>query len=106
MIAQTEQKVGQRIRAIREQRGLSLRALAELCGLSTNAISLIERGENSPTVSSLHLLATALEVPITDFFESEQEQSAVLVRPGHRLISHADGIRLESSGDWPAPPAA
>lgn len=60
--------VGQRIRRLREQRQLSLRALARLCGLSTNAISLIERGENSPTVSSLHALATALGVSITDFF--------------------------------------
>ena len=60
--------VGQRIRTIRERQGLSLRAVAERCGLSLNAISLIERGENSPTVSSLHHLATALNVPITRFF--------------------------------------
>jgi transcriptional regulator with XRE-family HTH domain len=37
--------VGTRIREIREERRLSLRALAERCGLSVNAISRIERGE-------------------------------------------------------------
>ena len=71
MIEQAEPNVGQRIRMLRDQRKLSLRALADRCGLSINAISLIERGENSPTVSSLHVLATALGVPITDFFEEK-----------------------------------
>ena len=60
--------VGQALRTLREQRGLSLRALAEKSGLSFNAITRIEHGENSPTVASLHLLADALNVPITAFF--------------------------------------
>ena len=77
--------VGQQIRAIREKQEFSLRALAERCGLSVNAVSLIERGENSPTVSSLHLLATALDVPITDFFREEHEQTIVFVEPAQRL---------------------
>jgi transcriptional regulator with XRE-family HTH domain len=97
----TEQKapnVGQRIRLLREERGWSLRALAERCGLSINAISLIERGENSPTVSSLHLLATSLGVSITDFFEDEREQTVVYVRPENRLRSQANGIAMESLG--------
>ena len=90
--------VGQRIRTIREQQGLSLRALAEKCGLSINAISLIERGENSPTVSSLHQLATALGVSITSFFEDEQEQAVVFTTPNTRLRSEANGVLLESLG--------
>jgi transcriptional regulator with XRE-family HTH domain len=75
-----------------------LRALAERSGLSVNAISLIERGENSPTVSSLHLLATALDVSIADFFKEEQEQTVVFVRPATRLRSQANGIAMESLG--------
>lgn len=91
-------QVGQRIRAIRKRRGLSLRAVAERCGLSINAISLIERGENSPTVASLNLLATALEVAITDFFQDEYEQAVVFSRPETRMRSEAEGITLESLG--------
>ena len=98
MIEVEAPQVGQRIRALREERGLSLRALAELSGLSFNAISLIERGENSPTVASLHLLATALGVAITDFFQHEQAQTVVFVRPHERLRSSANGIDLESLG--------
>jgi transcriptional regulator with XRE-family HTH domain len=94
----TAPTVGQRIRAIREEQGLSLRALAERCGLSINAISLIERGENSPTVSSLHLLASALAVPITTFFEEDREQLVVHTPADGRLRSQAHGITMESLG--------
>lgn len=98
MIEEFTPNVGPRIRAIREQRGFSLRALAERCNLSINAISLIERGENSPTVSSLHLLATALGVKITDFFEDAREHAVVLVRRDQRLATQGDGLMMESLG--------
>jgi transcriptional regulator with XRE-family HTH domain len=93
-----EPTVGQQIRSLRQGQGLSLRALAERCGLSANAISLIERGENSPTVSSLHLLAQALNVSITDFFETQHEEAVVFVQPETRLRSTANGIIMESLG--------
>jgi transcriptional regulator with XRE-family HTH domain len=90
--------VGPRIRAMREQRRLSLRALAARCDLSINAISLIERGENSPTVSSLHMLATALGVKITDFFEDSHEHAVVFVRHNQRLATRGSGLVMESLG--------
>lgn len=98
MTEQTLPNVGFRIRALREQQELSLRALSERCGLSINAISRIERGENSPTVASLHQLATALKVPITSFFAEETRQATVFVKRNRRPISSADGIWLESLG--------
>ena len=63
--------VGSRLRELRTERGKSMRALARLSGLSTNALSMIERGKTSPSVSTLHKLAEALEVPITAFFRIE-----------------------------------
>jgi transcriptional regulator with XRE-family HTH domain len=98
MKSSSQPDVGSRIRALREARGLSLRALADQCRLSVNAISLIERGENSPTVSSLHLLAGALGVPITEFFQEVEEQSAVYVARGGRLGHNKNGILMESLG--------
>jgi transcriptional regulator with XRE-family HTH domain/mannose-6-phosphate isomerase-like protein (cupin superfamily) len=91
-------KVGLRLKGLRDQQGLSLRALAESCGLSINAISLIERGENSPTVSTLHRLATALNVPITDFFQEEARQTCVFVKRDLGLRSQSDGAVMESLG--------
>ena len=94
----TEPDVGLRLRSLRERHGLSLRALAERCGLSTNAISQIERGENSPTVSSLHRLASALNVPITDFFQEEARQTMVFVKRNLGLRSLSNGVVMESLG--------
>ena len=91
-------KVGLRLRSLRDQQGLSLRALAERCGLSINAISRIERGENSPTVSTLHRLATALNVPITDFLQEEAKQTIVFVKRDMGLRSQSDGSVMESLG--------
>lgn len=98
MIEQIEPNVGLRLRSLREKQGWSLRELADRCGLSFNAISRIERGENSPTVSTLHSLATALNVPVTAFFEDGSEQATVFVRRDRRLSSNADGIVMESLG--------
>lgn len=98
MIDDIAPNVGPRIRALREQRGFSLRALAERCKLSINAISLIERGENSPTVSSLHALATALGVKITDFFQESHQHVVVHVPHDQRLATHSHGLLMESLG--------
>jgi transcriptional regulator with XRE-family HTH domain len=98
MTDQEKPDVGIRIRALREQRGLSLRALAERCDLSINAISRIERGENSPTVSSLHLLANALGVPITDFFQDTPEKTIVFVKSDRRTSFRRNGLVMESLG--------
>ncbi len=90
--------VGGRIRAMRESKALSLRALAELCGLSINAISRIERGESSPTVSSLHKLATALKIPITEFFDDGQAWTTIVVRKGNRARTGSSQMLIESLG--------
>ena len=90
--------VGQQIRKWRMQRGLSIRALAEICGISANAISLIERNENSPTVSSLHQLAIALDVPITDFFYQEKEPTTLFVKNNRGVRYRNNGVELESLG--------
>ena len=93
-----KQLVGQRIRELRTKEGLSLRALAKLSGLSTNAISLIERGDNSPTVSSLHNLATALAVPITAFFEQNSDGQVIHLKRNHRPTSETANVKMENLG--------
>jgi len=72
--------VGPRLRQMRETRGISMRALARLSGLSANALSMIERGKTSPSVSTLYKLADALELPITAFFRVAAERKPVVFR--------------------------
>jgi transcriptional regulator with XRE-family HTH domain len=94
-----EPYIGQRIRTIREHQGLSLRALAEKAGLSANTISLIERGENSPTVSSLNRLANALDVHITAFFQYEDDPQTMFVRNNQGRRYNGNGLVIESIGN-------
>jgi transcriptional regulator with XRE-family HTH domain len=88
--------VGRRIRDLRRRRGLTQRALAQICDLSANAIGLIERGESSPSVSTLHRLALALEAPITEFFTETEEQTVVLTKKSQRSETHRDQIQMEN----------
>ena len=90
--------LGAKLRAIRDERGLSQRELAQRAGLSANAISLIERDENSPSVSTLQSLAAALHVKMSYFFEDEQPDSVLLVRPEGRPAIVSKGVKIEGSG--------
>jgi transcriptional regulator with XRE-family HTH domain len=74
--------VGQRLRILRDERDISMRALARRSGLSANALSMIERGLTSPSVSTLNKLANALEVPITAFFRQEPLREQIVFRKG------------------------
>ena len=72
--------VGGRLRELRQERGLSMRALARMSGLSANALSMIERSRTSPSVSTLYKLATAMGIPITAFFREEPPRNEVVFR--------------------------
>jgi transcriptional regulator with XRE-family HTH domain len=77
--------VGIRLRQLREDRGYSIRELARLSGLSANALSLIERGRSSPSVSTLYKVSGALDVPITSLFQVHENQTEVVyVRAAER----------------------
>jgi transcriptional regulator with XRE-family HTH domain len=69
-VHQTTISVGRIIRQLREKKNLTQQALAEQSGLSRNTLSLIERGQSSPTVSTLKRLADALNVDINAFFDT------------------------------------
>jgi len=63
-------RIAARVRALRAERGVSLEALAEACGVSRSMISLIERGETSPTAVVLERLATGLGVMLASLFDA------------------------------------
>jgi transcriptional regulator with XRE-family HTH domain len=70
--------VASRLRELREGQGISMRTLATRSGLSANALSMIERGKTSPSVSTLYKLADALGVSITAFFGAETEKRQIV----------------------------
>ena len=84
-VDETTIDVARRIRALRARRNLTQRELAESSGLSRNTLSLLERGQTSPTVSTLKRLAVALGVDINAFFGADDDESIICTKAGQRL---------------------
>ncbi len=66
-------QIGERIRAVRQSRGTSLRALARQANVSASLISQIETGRLRPSVSTLYAVTGALGVPLSDLLEAPNE---------------------------------
>src|SRR5437879_5485834 len=64
------QRIAERVRELRAARGLSLEALASKSRVSRSMISLIERGESSPTAVVLEKLAAGLGVMLAALFDA------------------------------------
>ena len=64
------ERVAAAVRRLRRARGLSLEALAARSGVSRSMISLVERGEASPTAVVLERLATGLDVALASLFDA------------------------------------
>lgn len=62
-------RIAQRVRSLRAQRELTLEALAAKSEVSRSMLSLVERGESSPTAAVLERIATGLDVPLASLFE-------------------------------------
>jgi transcriptional regulator with XRE-family HTH domain len=92
--------VGNRLRELREERNISMRGLATRSGLSANALSMIERGKTSPSVSTLYKLAEAMDVDITAFFgEVIERQAIVFMKAAERpRISFQRGVWEDLGG--------
>ncbi len=60
--------IGERLRGLREQHGLSQRELATRAGLTNGTISLIEKNKTSPSVASLKSLLDVIPISMADFF--------------------------------------
>ncbi len=86
----TGSRISDRIRTLREARGLSQRALAEAAGISAAALSQIESGQTSPSVATLEKLADGLGIAVASFFLDEGRRGDVEIfsldeRPGVQL---------------------
>jgi len=60
--------IGERLRALREQKGLSLGNIEKRSGLRRPYISRVEHGHTVPSIDSLERIARALEVPLHELF--------------------------------------
>ena len=75
------QRIAERVRELRARQGLSLEALASKSGVSRSMISVIERGESSPTAVVLEKLAAGLGVMLASLFDAPTAAGPVSTGP-------------------------
>jgi transcriptional regulator with XRE-family HTH domain len=93
--SEADSNLGQRLRDFRVTRSLSLRALADSSGVTASALSQIENGKSSPSVSTLKKVLTALETTLGDFFRQDIEiNGSSNVFPAKTLTNVASGPGL------------
>ncbi len=73
-------RIAARVRDLRATAGLSLEALATRCDVSRSMISLVERGETSPTAVVLEKIATGLGVTLASLFDDTTAPAAPVSR--------------------------
>lgn len=57
---------GEKVRKIRKEKGLSQEALADLADIDRSYMGHIERGNQNITITKMHQIAEALEVPVQE----------------------------------------
>jgi quercetin dioxygenase-like cupin family protein len=86
-----QQAVGEHVRRLRVQSGMSVRALAKETGFSPSFMSQVENGQVSPSISSMEKIAAAVGVTLGDFF------SGVTGGEGGLVVRVADRQALTSA---------
>ncbi|MGV7962834.1 helix-turn-helix transcriptional regulator [Photorhabdus tasmaniensis] len=60
---------GQRVRHLRQSSGMSQEAFADKCGIDRTYISGIERGIRNPTLEIINIIASGLQIELTELFD-------------------------------------
>jgi transcriptional regulator with XRE-family HTH domain len=92
-----EIRVGEKIKALRESKGLSLKELAERSGFSTALLSQMENHLISPSLGTMIKLAAAFGVKVGDFLGESQGEPFTIVRKDERKkisrFASKDGVK-------------
>jgi transcriptional regulator with XRE-family HTH domain len=78
--------IAARVRELRGVLGLSLEELSVRCGVSRSMLSLVERGESSPTAMVLQKIASGIGVPLAKLFDDPAEPAGPLSHRQDRTI--------------------
>ncbi len=95
--------VGERLKTLRQDAGLSQRQLAERAGVPHGQISMIETGRSSPSVASLRRILGGLGITMSAFFEPDETPAAQVFfrsRELTDLTGHlGDGVGIAQVGN-------
>lgn len=84
-------QIGKSLRAIRNARNLTLEQTAALTGVSKPMLSQIERGQSTPTVTTLWNIASGLKVPFSSFLHADQPRVQIVRQTDRPQIEEEDG---------------
>lgn len=89
--------LGEKIKFYRKDKGLTLKELSQITGLSVGFISNIERNQNSPSVSNLQQICTALNINLMEIIQDGAEKSPVLKKVERKKIfsSQEENTKIE-----------
>lgn len=73
-------EVGESLRRLRNERGLSLEKLAQLAGVSRAMLGQIELGQSTPTIKTLWKISRALEVPFSALLSGKDSPGTIVLR--------------------------
>jgi transcriptional regulator with XRE-family HTH domain len=79
-------RFGERVRALRRERGLTLDGLAGRSGVSRAMISKLERGEKTPTLVVAAKVAEGLGVSLSQLVGIQERREVVVVRRERRMV--------------------
>ena len=81
-------QIGARLKVVREQNGLSQRELAKRSSVTHSSISMIEQGQNSPSVSSLEKILSGIPMTLAQFFVCDPLNASQVVYRSSELAIH------------------
>ena len=70
--------IGERLRDIRSKLNISLDDAAKMTGVSKPMLGQIERGQSTPTITTLWKIATGLKTPLSSFLQERQSEYTVI----------------------------
>ena len=91
MMADSAPLIGNRLREIRKSLSISLENASRLTGVSKPMLGQIERGQSTPTVTTLWKIATGLKVPLSSFLQERQSDYAVVDIHSEEPVSEDGG---------------
>ena len=89
--------IGKRLKELRMENGLSLRALGAKVGVSATLISQIERDVTEPSLSTLRAFSRVFGASVASLFSEPNPPAVWISRPGERmrLISPKGGVTYD-----------
>ncbi|HUW66252.1 MAG TPA: XRE family transcriptional regulator [Spirochaetia bacterium] len=96
-ISELNRRIGEKLRALRTGRGLTLDQLAGLTGVSKPMLSQVERGETNPSVGTLWKIAVGLRLPFSTLMEDPLPEVTVVRAGSSTVFAEDDGRFLVTS---------